>query len=82
MDNAKQICPTPGLGQRKSGSMEIEQFDVVVVGTGPTLSYTFPTAGEHTVVVTATNGAGSQSFTVPVTVIYDSRILYLPAMHN
>jgi len=63
-----------------TGVSYVWTVDGAVVGTGPTLSYTFPSGGEHTVVVTATNSSGSQSFTVPVTVIYDSHILYLPGM--
>lgn len=63
-----------------TGVSYVWTVDGVVVGTGPTLSYTFPSSGEHTVIVTATNSSGSQSFTVPVTVLYDSGILYLPAM--
>ncbi len=59
------------------------RVDGVVVGIGPTLPYVFSQPGPHTVTVTASNGAGTQTSSLNITVVTTNplnRKLYLPLM--
>jgi large repetitive protein len=57
--------------------------DGVVVGSGPSLPYTFDTPGAHTITVIAGNGAGTQTSTTTITVTGNAvlnRKFYVPIM--
>ena len=78
-------APVTFGGQVSAGSNVTYTWSVdgMVVGSGPTLPYSFTTPGTHTVTVTAGNGAGSQTSTTIVTVLPSgnlTRRFYMPVM--